>query len=234
MDVPLWAWHVVGFLSGSVPFAYLLGLLGGVDVRKAGSGNPGASNLGRLLGKRWGIGCFVLDVLKGAVPVALAGALDERIGLGAGTPAAAAWVGVAAAAVAGHVFTPWLGFRGGKGVATGLGATLGLWPVVTAPAILAFGIWVAVVKASGYVGLASVVAAVALVPLTALSAWVLNVAAAEAFVFLVLVVAVSLLVVWRHRGNLQRIRTGEEARAAWAGGRERSEDASSADPPPEA
>ena len=156
MEFPLWAWHALGFASGSVPFAYLLGRLGGVDVREAGSGNPGASNLGRLLGRRWGVGCFVLDVLKGAVPVAAAAGLDARLGAGLGVPAAAAWVGVAAAAVLGHVFTPWLGFRGGKGVATGLGATLGLYPVVTGPAVLAFGVWYAVVKASGYVGLASV------------------------------------------------------------------------------
>ena len=218
MDLSPWIWHAIGFACGSVPFAYLLGRLGGVDVRLAGSGNPGASNLGRLLGRRWGVGCFVLDVLKGAVPVAAAAAFDLRLGAGLGIAAATAWVGVAAAAVLGHVFTPWLGFRGGKGVATGLGATLGLWPVVTGPAVLAFGVWAAVAKTSGYVGLASVVAALTLVPLTALSAWVLGLPLGEAAVFVGLVAVVAAVVVVRHRGNLARIRRGEETKAAWAGG----------------
>ena len=204
MDAPLWIWHVVAFGAGSIPFAYLLGKLGGVDVRKAGSGNPGASNLGRLLGPQVGRGLLRARRAQGAVPVVLASVLDDRLGAGLGVGAAAAWVGVAAAAVCGHVFTPWLGFRGGKGVATGLGATLGLWPVVTGPALLAFGVWFAVVKTSGYVGLASVVAALSLVPLTALSAWVLGPPArGEAAVFLTLVAVVAAVVVVRHRGKPQ-------------------------------
>ncbi len=227
MDLPLWLWHAVAFFCGSIPFAVLLGRIGGVDVRTAGSGNPGASNLGRLLGRGWGVGCFVLDVLKGLVPVAAAAGLDARLGTGVGVgggggggggfTGALAWVGVAAAAVCGHVYSPWLAFRGGKGVATGLGATLGLWPVVTGPAVLAFVVWIAVVRASGYVGLASVVAAASLVPLTALSAWVLGLPLAESLVFVALVTLVAVLVVWRHRGNLARIRRGEEARAGWTG-----------------
>ena len=221
MDPPLWLWHAAAFVCGSVPFAVLLGKIGGVDVRTAGSGNPGASNLGRLLGRGWGVACFLLDSLKGAAPVAAAAALDARLGSGigggAGFTGALAWVGVAAAAVCGHVYSPWLSFRGGKGVATGLGSTLALWPVVTGPAVLAFLVWIAVVRASGYVGLASVVAAGSLVPATALSAWVLGLPLAESLVFVALVALVAVLVVWRHRGNLARIRRGEEARAGWTG-----------------
>ena len=111
-------------------------------------------------------------------------------------------MGVAAAAVCGHVYSPWLSFRGGKGVATGLGLDAGALAVVTGPAVLAFLAWIAVVRASGYVGLASVVAAGSLVPATALSAWVLGLPLAESLVFAALVALVAVLVVWRHRGNL--------------------------------
>src|SRR5690349_4488530 len=107
-----WAlWVAIGYLSGSIPFGLLLGLWRGVDIRKAGSGNIGATNLGRVLGRKWGILCFVLDVLKGAVPVAAAGGAMGVLGRG-DLPAGQAWgwLAVAVAAVLGHVFPVWLGF----------------------------------------------------------------------------------------------------------------------------
>ena len=233
---------VVSFLCGSIPFAVLISRAKGIDIRTFGSGNPGASNLGRALGKRWGILCFVLDVGKGLVPTILYGslivataelaildhdgsgrvlsrsdpiAIDHTAGIGGSLM----WVSVAVAAVLGHVFSPWLGFRGGKGVATGLGATLGLFPVVTVPALIAFVLWYLVAKMSGYVGLASVFAAASLPPLTVVSGLILRLSLGEIAVFAGLCTALAALVVVRHAGNLRRITRGEEPKAEWTGRR---------------
>ena len=223
-------WLVGAFLCGSIPFAVLIGRAKGVDIRKLGSGNPGASNLGRQVGRKWGLLCFLLDVGKGLVPTLLylvvmmrqlvdAESISDAV-VDTQTHAAfyaLQWVLVAVAAVLGHVFSPWLGFRGGKGVATGLGATLGLFPVVTVPGLLAFGIWYAVCKLTGYVGLASVVAAASLPVMTAVSGLVLGLTLGETLVFVGLTTALAGLVIYRHRGNLARLRQGVEPRAAWTG-----------------
>ena len=223
---------VVSFLCGSVPFAVLIGRAKGIDIRSIGSGNPGASNLGRALGKRWGILCFVLDAGKGFVPTVVYGgsvvvamaARDRGVwadpaamvdGVVAGPDGSLRWVLVAVAAVLGHVFSPWLGFRGGKGVATGAGATLGLFPVVTVPAVLSTVVWYAVAKLSGYVGLASVFAAASLPPMTLVSGLILGLSLGEVGVFVGLTVALAALVIVRHVGNLRRIAAGTETKAEW-------------------
>ena len=230
MNLPLWIlWLVGAFLAGSIPFAVLIGRARGVDIRKLGSGNPGASNLGRQVGRKWGLLCFLLDVGKGLVPVigfalmpllgsqSSSGSLEwYRAELG-GVLLSLQWVLIAVAAVLGHVFSPWLGFRGGKGVATGLGATLGLFPVVTVPGILGFAIWYVVCKVTGYVGLASVVAAACLPVMTLVSGRVLGLSWGETAVFVTLTAALAGLVIFRHRGNLARLRAGTEARADWTG-----------------
>ncbi|MFW6060166.1 MAG: glycerol-3-phosphate acyltransferase, partial [Phycisphaeraceae bacterium] len=131
--------------------------------------------------------------------------------------AALAWLSIAAAAVAGHIFPLWLRLRGGKGVATGLGAVLGLWPVVTLPGLAAGVIWLAVVKASGYVSLASMSAAVALPVLTLLSALLLDLSAGEVAVYTAVTALLAGLVVLRHRSNIAKLRAGTEPRVAWAG-----------------
>ena len=229
MDWWIWLlWLVGAFLCGSIPFAVLIGLAKGVDIRRHGSGNPGASNLGRQVGRKWGLLCFLLDVGKGLVPTLLFGlmlssrAWSEAV-QPAGAPASESmpegwawqWVLVAVAAVLGHVFSPWLGFKGGKGVATGLGATLGLFPVVTVPGGLAFGIWYAVCRLTGYVGLASVVAAASLPVMTAVSGLLLGLSVGDTLVFVGLTAALAGLVIYRHRGNLARLRQGVEPKAAW-------------------
>jgi glycerol-3-phosphate acyltransferase PlsY len=144
-----------GYLLGAVSPATLLAARHGVDLRDVGSGNPGATNVGRALGRPLGLLVAVLDVLKGLLPAALLGAVDHRAGLLAG-----------AGAVLGHVTSPFLRGRGGKGVATAAGAILGSHPL-WAPIVL--GSWVLVVVASRWVALASVVAALAL-PVVALVA----------------------------------------------------------------
>lgn len=210
----LWAlWLAAAYLAGSIPFGLLIGLSRGIDVREHGSGNVGATNVGRTLGKKWGILCFALDVLKGLLPVLLYGVAHPGQH---GAVAALQWLAIAAAAVLGHVFPVWLGFKGGKGVATGLGVLLGVWPVLTVPGLATGVLWFAIAKATGYVSLASVAAAAALPVMAAVSAMVFGRTLGEGAVFVGVTAVLAGLVVWRHRGNIAKLRAGTEARAAWA------------------
>jgi acyl phosphate:glycerol-3-phosphate acyltransferase len=180
------------YLLGSIPFSFLVARGFGVaDVRQVGSGNVGATNVMRSAGKAAGITAFVLDFAKGLSATLLA----LRFG-----PTALAGP-AAVAAVLGHMYPPWLRFRGGKGVSTGAGAFFPLAPTATATAVVAF---VAVAAATRYVSVGSVAAAVTL----GLAAFVSGVPASvsRAAVF------VALLVVWKHRGNLERIVKGTESR----------------------
>src|SRR5262245_32944993 len=150
---------VASYLVGALPFGYLIGRLRGVDLFKAGSGNIGATNAARVLGREYGALVFVLDFLKGAVPVAVAEPVARALDPAALTTLDATdTLPVLAALFAflGHLFPVYLGFRGGKGVATGAGAVAVLVPGPTALAVL---VWVVVVLATQYVSLASVAAA---------------------------------------------------------------------------
>ncbi|MEM6394465.1 MAG: glycerol-3-phosphate 1-O-acyltransferase PlsY [Planctomycetota bacterium] len=210
MPYPLWLG--LAYLAGSIPFALLLGYTRGVDIRKHGSGNVGATNLGRACGRPLGLTCFALDVLKGLAPVLAYGLFHPTH-----QPAAAAlWMALGTAAVLGHVFPVWLKFKGGKGVATSLGVMLGFWPVLTGPAVLALLIWFIVTKITGYVGLASVVAAAALPPLAVVSGLALKLTPAAIAVYAGVCLALAALVIVRHRSNLKRIRQGTEDKAQWA------------------
>jgi glycerol-3-phosphate acyltransferase PlsY len=126
---------LVGYLLGTVPSADVAGRIVGVNVRTQGTGNPGAINAAVLLGKRWGTAVAVVDVAKGWA----AGALGQRV-----SPATAH--GAAAAAVVGHVFPAWSGFRGGKGVATSYGAVLGAFPAYAVPDLLLAGAFAKLAK----------------------------------------------------------------------------------------
>ena len=221
MDLLNWIWVPVGYICGSIPFALLLGLMRGVDVRTTGSGNVGATNLSRALGRKWGVGCFVLDLLKGLGPVLAAGMTCGHIagfagggGLGGAAASQAAvwlWVAVAFAAVSGHMFPVWLGFRGGKGVATGLGVTLGFWPWLTLAAVVAAVVWLIFVKVYGYISLASMAGAVALALMMAVAATVAGEQMAEVrWPFLIVSIMLAVLVVYRHRANIVRLRLGTE------------------------
>ncbi len=211
MDEAWLAWLVIGYLSGSVPFGLLIGLARGVDIRLHGSGNVGATNAGRVLGRPWGVVCFCLDLLKGLAPVLLGG-----LALGyVGKPDLSAlagwkWLVIGAAAVIGHIFPVWLKFKGGKGVATGLGVVLGYFPVLTLPGVLAAATWLIVVRATRYVSVASMSAAVSL-PIF-MFMWVFATGHGRtAWVpFLVVTAVLAGLVVLRHRTNLKRLRAGTE------------------------
>ncbi len=212
--LPWWAWVMAGYLAGSIPFGLLIGWMRGVDIRQAGSGNVGATNVGRLLGRPWGVGCFVLDVLKGLAPVLAAGwamGLLGRIDL---PPAQAwQWLAVAAAAVLGHVFPVWLKFKGGKGAATGFGVLLGFYPLLTWPGLAAMATWIVLVLGTRYVSLASMAAAVGL-PVYLYLIW--GVARHQPIDRLLpllgVTAALALLVVVRHRGNIGRLLAGTESK----------------------
>src|SRR5688500_5602418 len=150
----------IAYLVGSVPFGLVVGKWRGVDPRKAGSGNIGATNVGRLLGKRYFLLVFSLDLLKGMLPMLVASAIVHRL------PEAqrdrgvyVLWLLVAFAAVLGHMFSAFLKFTGGKGVATSLGVALGLAPPVTLPALVAVVVFAAAFALTRYVSLGSVVGA---------------------------------------------------------------------------
>lgn len=211
-------WLLGAYLLGAVPFGLLIGRLRGVDIRTQGSGNVGATNVGRILGKRWGIACFVLDLCKGLGPV-LAYHLAAGVpGFVAGRAwlAALSWLAVGVAAVLGHIFPVWLKFKGGKGMATSLGALLGYYPVLTVPALGAAAVWFVVTKATAYVGLASVVAAAAMPVMAVAFGLAMGRDPGEVAVYGGVCALLAALVIVRHRGNLARLRAGTEAKAAWA------------------
>jgi glycerol-3-phosphate acyltransferase PlsY len=213
----------VAFLSGSIPFGLIIGKAKGIDIRKHGSGNIGATNLGRVLGRKYFFLGFTLDMLKGLLPTLAAGRALSRLGEFS-MPAQDAWwwLGAMAGAVLGHVFTPWLAFKGGKGVATGLGAMLGVFPVLTVAGVVAFAIWLVVYRAWRYISLASITAGV-LLPVIVLFEFVVaerigrvderTGVLSTAWPFLVITGAFAALVVWTHRANIKRLMSGTELRA---------------------
>lgn len=204
---------VVAYLLGSIPFGLLIGLSRGVDIRRVGSGNIGATNAGRALGRKWGLTCFLLDVAKGAGPMAVAGELFLWAGDTALRPAdCAMWLAVGCAALLGHIFPIYLRFKGGKGVATGFGVILGAWPYLTLPALGALGTWLIFAGALRYVGLASSVAAVGLPGWFLVAAHSLGWSLEATWPFAAVTGLMALVVVARHAGNLSRLAKGTEPR----------------------
>ena len=181
----------IGYLLGSTPSGYLAGRwLKGIDLRDCGSGSTGATNVLRNVGKAPALVVFLVDVGKGALAVLLA----KHFGLGN-------WIQVLAglAALAGHIWPVWLGWKGGKAVATGLGMFLGLaWPV----GLACFGLFMAVISIFRIVSLSSVVAAIGL-PL-------LMLLAGQSVAYISVSMVASLMVLWRHRSNIQRLIAGTE------------------------
>ena len=194
---------LLAYAFGSIPWGALIAKFHGLDIRRYGSGNIGATNVRRLLGRDWGILCFVLDFLKGLVPVGVAFWLERRYAVEPGLLP----VFAAGAAVAGHVWPFTLEFKGGKGVATAIGALIALAPWSVAVGLLG---WLAVFRLARYVSLASVCAAV-LVPVSALVERMVRGDTPGAPV-VVLLVVLAALIVFRHRSNLSRLRQGTEYR----------------------
>jgi glycerol-3-phosphate acyltransferase PlsY len=206
----------VAYVAGSVPFGVLVGRLRGVDVLAAGSKNIGATNVSRLLGRRWGILVFALDVLKGLAPTLVAGFVFRAYrGADSLSPITAnlAWLAVAITCVVGHNFSVFLRFRGGKGVATSLGAALGVFPELTIPGLGALALWGAVVSVSRYVSLGSVIACGAFPVFAVLySVYRGDHVLRNDWPFLLFALLAAGLGIYRHRANLRRLRMGTEPR----------------------
>jgi glycerol-3-phosphate acyltransferase PlsY len=180
------------YLLGSIPTGYILGKLSGVDVRQTGSGNVGATNVARAVGKWQGVVTLLADAAKGMIPVAIGLWLNLQ-------PEAIA--AIAGAAFLGHLFPVFLKFRGGKGVATGLGALLVIAPLAT---FALLGVFVAVVLPTRLVSLSSIIAA-AMAPL---ALWIFF----QPPAIVLLGGFLAAMIVWRHRGNIQRLIAGTEPR----------------------
>ncbi len=231
----LWLCPLLAFLLGSIPFGLLIARARGIDIRRHGSGNIGATNVLRVVGKKHGVFCLILDALKGAIPVIIALNLiriDGRAvtphlafldGLALHLPAAKqltgqlAQVGAALCAVLGHNYSPWVGFKGGKGIATSAGVVIGLMPFA---ALILLGVWLAIFLATRYVSVASMGAALALPAIAhigarfhrnadGISLWEAGTWNRPLF-FLAVIIAI--LAVWKHRGNIKRLMNGTENR----------------------
>ena len=197
---------VIGsYLLGSIPFGYLAGRIAGIDIRKCGSGNVGATNVIRTLGKSYGYPVFVADFLKGFSAVKMSILIATRV--------QPEWIssevfGIAAAisSVLGHSFPVWLRFKGGKGVATSGGALFALAPVA---ALVGAAIWIVTFLLTRYVSVASIVAAAALPLIILITTW-LSQTSGKLLVYSS--VCLAALVIWRHRSNLSRLMRGTEPR----------------------
>jgi glycerol-3-phosphate acyltransferase PlsY len=186
---------LLGYLLGSIPFAVIVARTGGAgDLRTIGSGNPGATNVARLMGPAAGVLVALLDIGKGALSVLAARQLSSD-------PAAPAVAGLAA--IIGHVYPVWAGFRGGKGVATAAGVFAVLSPLALVPAVIVFAL---VAAATRYVSAASVAASLSLLPAEYLLERERSI--------VVIAVLTAVVIVVRHRENLARIRAGSEPRFA--------------------
>ena len=235
----LWLCPLLAFLLGSIPFGLLIAKARGIDIRQHGSGNIGATNVLRVVGKNSGIACFILDALKGFLPVVIAlsliriGVRDSNLALSCLRPFAVILpadqqfmgqllhVITGLLAVLGHNYSPWVGFKGGKGMATSAGVLLGLYPFF---GVMLLGlIWAALFLSTRYVSVASIGAAAALPVITHLGArfhhvkddpslptlWQSGTWNKPLFVF---TVAIAVLAIWKHRANIRRLRAGTEHR----------------------
>lgn len=198
------------YLLGSIPFGLLIAKAHGKNLRSIGSGNIGATNLSRALGRKWAYFCFCLDVLKGLVPM-----LIGTFTLSSPPSTAELFLALAAgcAAVLGHIFPLYIEFRGGKGVATSFGVALGLWPYYTICASFAIVVWVVVVLLWRYISLASIAASIAL-PVALILTIALNPDwdFANLWPLLTAAIAIPIMVIVRHRENIKRLLAGTESK----------------------
>ncbi len=225
--MPLWILPIAAFLAGSIPFGLFIAKAKGVNIREHGSGNIGATNVLRVIGKPYGIACLLLDFIKGFVPTIIAVslclitgkspqmAIDSLSQYATIFPAAEAWhaqsiiIITGLFAILGHNYSPWIGFKGGKGIATSGGVLVALMPVGVLILIL---IWIVLFYTTRYVSIASIGAAAA-VPLVTIYGSYKHGYLADGtwnkplFIFSIIIGA---LAIWKHRSNIQNLRNGSE------------------------
>ena len=191
------------YLLGSIPFGLLIGRMRGIDIRQVGSCNIGATNVMRTVGKGWGIFTLLLDALKGYLPAALFPLLLQRAGL---MPDAPVWLQIACgcSAILGHNFPLYLRFKGGKGVATSSGVLLGIAPLAL---LIGFVVFVVVFGISRFVSLGSITAAVVVPCVGVMLYW-----EQDGPLIPAVLAVLGVLVIWRHKANIARLRNGTENR----------------------
>jgi glycerol-3-phosphate acyltransferase PlsY len=201
----------LAYLLGSIPFGLIVGRMKGIDPRKAGSGNIGATNVGRLLGGKFFAIVFTLDLLKGLVPMLLAAMILKDQ-----TPTRTnylLWLLVGFATISGHMFSIFLGFKGGKGVATGAGVALGVFPYFTLPAMLGIIVFLIVFFATRIVSISSIVGSAMLpigyIVIGLFESWDITGTQLPLLIFIVLLAS---LIIYRHRGNIARLLAGTESK----------------------
>jgi len=230
----LWFCPVLAFLLGSIPFGLFIAKAKGIDIRQHGSGNIGATNVFRIVGKKYGLSCLLLDALKGFIPVVIALNLVpvegrnilfhlsflDGLAMNPGADqftAQLVHVITALAAVLGHNYSPWIGFKGGKGIATSAGVLIGLMPAAVLVLLVVF---IVVLALTRYVAVASITAAICLPVLTHLGAryhvndagvslWEAGIWNKPLFFFTLII---GILAVWKHRSNIRRLRDGTESK----------------------
>jgi glycerol-3-phosphate acyltransferase PlsY len=208
----------LAYLAGSIPFGVIIAWLKGVNIREHGSKNIGATNVGRVLGKKFGLLCFLLDVLKGAIPVYVIGNLASSFGQPIeliSTNAMLLWISVAFASLLGHMYSPWLKFGGGKGVATTFGGMVAMWPLLTIPVLLALLAWLITLKATKMISLASLVASLVLLIDTMVTV-LFDSTIEHAWPLLAMTGVITVMVFWKHRSNIVRIIHGKELKVGSA------------------
>ncbi len=199
------------YLLGSIPFGPIIAVAHGKDLRSIGSGNIGATNVARALGRKWGYFCFLLDVLKGAIPMLAVRVLTE---VSEPTPGLVSlWLVVGCAAILGHVFPIYIKFKGGKAVSTSFGVALGLWPYFTICAVIAIAVWAVFVLIWRYISLGSMAASITfpialILTIVLIPSWHL----VDLWPLLVAAIAIPIMVIVRHRENIKRLLAGTESK----------------------
>lgn len=227
----IWFCPLLAFLLGSIPFGLIIAKAKGIDIRNHGSGNIGATNVFRIVGKKYGLSCLFLDALKGFIPSIIGISLIRFVGMknpmmiSALDPFSAEFpmlkaqifqVFTGLCSVLGHNYSPWVGFKGGKGIATSAGVLIAMMPA--AVVILIF-VFIAVLFVTRYVAVASMSSAAALPLLTLWGSWfhgkIQNGTWNKPLFFFSLLIAI--LAIWKHRPNIRRLREGTESRFVWGG-----------------
>ena len=199
---------VICYFLGSIPFGLIIGKINGINIREHGSGNIGATNVLRTLGKKWGITCFTLDFLKGFLPVFFLGKYAQSMEAFAPDAYRLQVLAVICilCTVFGHIFSLWIKFKGGKGIATSAGAIIAVHPIGV---LVVLVVWFVIFKASGYVSLASIIAACVL-PFSSLAENYLNKQPLmNPVIYMLFFIAVMVTV--KHRSNIRRLMDGTES-----------------------